>query len=77
MFNMFYHDNILKFDGKMRITSNIFSYIFGGRLYQLNEDDFRFKFSFISLLNSMDTQKHKSFSLITCKLGIRKKLVNN
>ena len=44
MFNMFYHDTILQFDGKMRITSNIFSYIFGGRLYQLNEDDFRFKF---------------------------------
>ena len=54
------------------------------KLYQYNEDDFRSKFLiYIKLLNSMDTHKKeklsikKSFSLIICKLVIRKQLVNN
>ena len=45
-------------------------YIYGGRrLYQYNEDDFRFKILInIKLLNSMDTQKHGNKE----KLSIRK-----
>ena len=41
----------------------------GRRLYQYNEDDFRFKILInIKLLNSMDTQKHGNKE----KLSIRK-----
>jgi len=52
----------------------------GRRLYLYNQNDLRYKFWFEGL-NNMDTQNNgnkekTSFSLITCKLVIRKKLVN-
>jgi len=50
-------------------------YLQSRRIYQYNEDDFRFKFS---ISNCMDAHKHKNkemlsinnFSLLTCELVI-------
>ena len=58
----------------------------GRRLFQYNEYEFRFKIWFISRFLTAYMHKKwkqievvdlKSFSLITCKLVIKKKLVNN
>ena len=57
------------------------NYYYGGRrLYQYNEDDFRFKFLSMSRFHKNGIKEKlliKEFSLITCKIVIRRKLVNN
>jgi len=66
-----------------RITSLL--YYSGRRLYKYNEDDFRFKYFLVKIFNGMDKHTHRSQErlsikkgsfLITCKLDIRRKLLN-